>query len=88
MSEKYDLTQLFVCANFACEAARVAKVESAVNWGDLSCREAARVETDKGEVYYQVLIEEASPEAANFHGFISSYLAEQGFKDVVVITEW
>jgi hypothetical protein len=88
MSEKkYDLTQLLVCANFACEAARVAKVNSEVNWGDLECRAAAYVFTDKG-LHYEVQIEEAAPDAGKFQAFVAEYLEKQGFKDVVVLTEW
>ena len=69
----------------ACDAANPI-VQDAVNWGDLGCVEASVVVSLK-EIYF-VLIEEASPDAWEFHKFIGEYLRERGFENVRVQTEW
>jgi hypothetical protein len=71
----------------ACEAAR-GKVDDSVNWGDLGCVEASIVVPLEGEPYYQVIIEEASPDACDFRLFISNYLEYRGFPNATVVTEW
>ena len=59
-----------------------------VNWGDLSCRQAAWVVTDDGSAYAEVLIEEASPDATEFRETIRCELARRGYPGVQVVTEW
>lgn len=60
----------------------------AINWADLSCRQAAWVTTDEGESYAEVLIEEADPEASEFRAAVRAELVKTGWPDVRVVTEW
>ena len=60
----------------------------AINWADLSCRQASLVVTDAGESYTEVLIEEAAPDATKFQQAVASELALAGWPDVRVVTEW
>lgn len=70
----------------ACKFAK-GKVQGGVNWGDLHCIEASLVISLEGEAYFQVSIEEASPDAHEFREFIHKYLEERGYI-VHVLTEW
>ena len=63
-------------------------IEGAINWGDLGCTEAARVETDDGHVYLRVEIEEASSASIALIGYVTEKLALAGWPDVQVVTEW
>jgi hypothetical protein len=66
-------------------------VDDAVNWGDLGCIAAERVEVladDVVNVEWRVIIEEAAPDAYAFRALISEELAKRGFGRVVVVTEW
>jgi hypothetical protein len=66
-------------------------VEDAVNWADLGCICAERVETICGEavdVEWRVIVSEASPDAYKFREAVSEALARRGFPSVVVVTEW
>lgn len=70
----------------ACEFAN-GKVGDAVNWADLNCVEALLVVSLDGDVYFQVTVSEASPQASDFQEFVRKYLEDRGFK-ARVITEW
>lgn len=71
----------------ACDAANPT-VRDAVNWGDLGCVESSLVIPLDGEPHFQVLVEEASPDAAEFQEFVRKYLEARGFPNVTVLTEW
>lgn len=63
--------------------------EEPINWGDLSTRVVRFVVDDGGHAYYEVVIEEASPNACdNFCLHIQRWLAERNYPDVEVTTEW
>jgi hypothetical protein len=78
-----DLDRL---ADDACDAANPI-IQDSVNWGDLGCVEASVV-VSLDEIYYQVLIEEASPDAYDFQRFVRDYLRERGFGNVRVHRNW
>jgi hypothetical protein len=60
-----------------------------VNWADLRCTEAAWIVTDfGGDGRVQVTVEEASPEVSLFRDAVSAALAQSGWPDVSVLTEW
>jgi hypothetical protein len=59
-----------------------------VNWAHLGCVRASAVTDDSGESYYQVLIEEAAPEASELRAAVYAGLAEAGWTKVEVLTEW
>ena len=86
----YDLTKLHEAGERAARAAYKAtpRVDGAINWGDLHCVAALRVEYHWGEIEYRVEIEEAAPDNAALQGFIHARLEEDGFPDVAVYTEW
>ena len=88
MTEQQRLQHLRRLANEALDAAEVAGIEDAVNWGNLSCVEAALVLTDEGRSSYWVIIEGASPDAYNLVTYVEDWLAKRGWTDVVVLTEW
>lgn len=85
---EYDLKALRKCADAATDAAHLVdgSINWCVNWGDLSCISAQKYDNDDGNAGYRVIIEEAS--CYYLATFIESYLAEHGFHDVEVITEW
>ena len=60
----------------------------AINWGDLSCTEAAWCQTDSGLSYVRVMIEECSPTCMKLPELVTTQLAELGFPDVRVETQW
>lgn len=60
----------------------------AVNWADLHCVAALRVENQDGEVSWRVEIEEVAPDAVDLQRFVHSKLEEAGFFDIEVFTEW
>ena len=88
MTEQQRLQHLRRLANDALDAAEAAGIEDAVNWGDLSCVEAALVLTDEGRSYYRVMIEEASPDAYKLGVYVRDWLAKRGWTDVEGLTEW
>lgn len=59
-----------------------------INWANLRCLEASYVQTDDGRKYYRVVIESAAPGCSEFRAYVAERLAESGFKDVEVVTEW
>ena len=62
---------------------------AAVNWGDLGCTDVEeRTSLLTGSKLITVIIEEASPEAAQLIKFVSHALEQHGYKDVYVCTEW
>ena len=87
-TEQQRLQHLRRLTNEALHAAEAAGIADAVNWGDLSCVEAALVLTDEGRSYYRVMIEEASPDAYKLGVYVRDWLAKRGWTDVEVLTEW
>lgn len=63
-------------------------INEAINWADLRCVEARCVLTDQGDQYLEVIIEEASPDAAKLQDAIRGGLERKGWEGVVVVTEW
>jgi hypothetical protein len=64
-------------------------IEGAINWGDLHCCDAVHCRSvHDDDEWYEVLIEEVSPDAYKLGIEISARLAQQGFKDVRVRCEW
>lgn len=87
----YDLKELFAAADKACEIAyenRNRMPDSSVNWGDYHCASAERIEDQDGCISYRVQIEEASPDNYEVQKYMGERLAEMGFPDVEVVTEW
>jgi len=65
------------------------QIEGAINWADLSCTEARLVITGDGKAHWQVIIEEASPEANNLKAEVSDQLSNLHWTPYVeVLTEW
>ena len=62
--------------------------DTAVNWGDFHCMEAAIVFPSTGISYYKVLFEEAHPGNPRVHEFISAYLKKRGWEGVKIEMEW
>ena len=84
------LRNLKAAADKAIESAQAnkRKLDGAINWGDLGCICAEHVVDQDGDESYRVAISEAAPENWRFHRFIRERLAEAGFPDVSVVTEW
>ena len=62
--------------------------DACVNWADLSCTQAARGETQFGQEFWAVSIEEASPDNFDFQLEIQTRLEGMGYDLVQVTTEW
>jgi len=60
----------------------------AINWGDLSCKEASFCINQNGFEYYDVLICEASPDAIKFQNEVYDRLLAIWNIPVIVQTEW
>ena len=84
------LEDLKKVAQDACEeACDHTDIAGAVNWGDLSCRDAEYYVASVGlSTGYRVYIEEASPSASELRDFIFEYLGDRGYKEVEVILDW
>ena len=59
-----------------------------VNWASLHCYSARAWTDDEGQTGVTVEIEEASPDAIELHGYVSSELEKRGWPHVEVRTEW
>ena len=64
------------------------KVDDAVNWGDLTCIDAWLCLGRGGDRWYAVCITEADPCATRFQECVRQKLAERGYENVEVYTEW
>ena len=58
-----------------------------INWGGMGVLDASKRISREGKSW-QVLIDEVAPDAHEFQNAVSQNLAERGFPDVEVITEW
>lgn len=83
-----ELIKLHMDTNAILGALDRSSIDDAVNWGDLSCVEAARVSDQDGYSYLQVRISEAAPDADKLSEAVREKLAEKGWDDVTVLTEW
>lgn len=59
----------------------------AVNWADLMCVDVS-VSLTGQDLEWTATVEEASPDASKFCIVIANKLAERGFPNVYVRTEW
>lgn len=59
----------------------------AVNWADLMCVEVG-VSLTGDELEWTATVEEASPDSAEFAVLIAGKLADRGFPNVCIRTEW
>jgi hypothetical protein len=62
--------------------------KAAINWGDLGCRAIYMSVDDEGDTRYLIIVEEAAPGESEFCLYIANKLAELGWPNVEVITEW
>ena len=70
-------------------AERATEFWEIVNWLDLHCAEARLVSRDDDSSYLEVLIEQAMPDyCTQFSNAVQAGLAEAGWPDVSVRTEW
>lgn len=65
-----------------------AEIDGAVNWADLSGVAAGVMVDREGNATPTVIIEEASPNAAELQAYVRARLKERGFGDIAVQTEW
>jgi hypothetical protein len=63
-------------------------IDDAFNPSDLKCIDAQWVVSVDGDSYYRVVISEASPDASKLRRHVFEQLAERGFHEVEVTTEW
>lgn len=85
-----DLHVLQAAAERACQAAvdAVERLPGAINWGDLHCVSAQRVENERGDVWYRVEIEEAGHGSSELCQFVVERLAAEGFNDIEIVCDW
>lgn len=62
--------------------------KDAVNWASLRCIEARESVNHKGERNFEVLIEEAAPDAYEFQQDVMRRLHDAGFHGIEVMTDW
>jgi hypothetical protein len=64
-------------------------LDDAVNWGDIHVYDVVRCESCDGDGWWEIHIEEAAPDAADFctviHEYISARISGIGIR---IITEW
>ncbi len=67
-------------------------INGAVNWGDLDCVSAEKVESmdafGNANMAWRVIVEEAAPSAYELGSAIHTALAAEGFKNVEVHLDW
>ena len=59
-----------------------------INWADLRCVRVVQWIDDSGDGGITVEIEEASPDASEFHRWIQENIKERTGFNVSVVTEW
>lgn len=64
------------------------RLQDAVNWADLSCRETMLIIADDGDARLAVSIEECSPDANKLRQAVWDGLEAAGWKDIEVDLEW
>jgi hypothetical protein len=69
----------------ACDEAIHKDFEESINYADLCCVDVAMSLRTQN---YLVYIEEASPDCPKFQQYVYDKLAEAGFADVEIRTEW
>lgn len=88
MADTYSLVALMEETNKILGDLEPGEVDGAINWGDLGCMDALHQENVHGESNYRVIIQEASPDAYHLQEYVAKTLAERGFINVEVDTEW
>lgn len=84
LTKLYDATSRILAELVASDV----RIEGAINWGNLYCACVVACLNNDGETWNEVHINEASPAAYKLSQYVSGKLAEAGFPDVVVKTEW
>lgn len=82
-----DLERLQEETNYILMAADCV-IDDAYNPGDLKCIDAQWVVDVEGHAYHRVVVSEASPDASKLRQHVFEQLAEKGFPEVEVVTEW
>lgn len=80
-----------VADNAICEYVRDIdnQPEEALNLADLGARCVRFCVNDYGDVWYEVVIEEASPDGCqNFNNYITGKIRDSGFIKTHSVTEW
>jgi hypothetical protein len=63
-------------------------IKGPINWGDLSCFGAEVYVNDDGDTGYRVWIAEVGSDSVEFQLAVQQALAQIGFQDIAVATEW
>jgi hypothetical protein len=81
-----DLRVLQAAAERACQAAvdAVERLPGAINWGNLHCVSAQRVQNERGDKWYRVEIREAEHGSSELCQFVAERLAVEGFNDIEI----
>ena len=84
----YDLAVLKYEADLIVKAIVPGSFGGAINWADLSCVSARFCRDSEDSEWYEVQIEEASPEASILREYIGTEMEKREFVNIVVITDW
>jgi hypothetical protein len=89
-SDEY-LKRLYADANAVIADLNKFAIRGPVNWADLGCVEARHVTAHCGDYdveSYEIIVEEAGPEATELQTAIALGLVEKGHVGINVVTEW
>jgi len=85
----YSIHRLLKLATAACKHIDKYGIEGAKLYTGLSCVDVSKCQNTDSEVYYVVVIEEASPDAYELCVAIQDFIRDAGFKGAVEVrTEW
>lgn len=86
----YSLKELRAAADEACVAAigDYDVMRDNMFDEDMGCMEAREWRSDDGARGYEVHVSSAAPDAEGLKLFLRQALAERGFEDIEVLTEW
>lgn len=75
--------------NGAIVEAKLRRIEGGVNWADIGCSEVRIiVDTYDGALSLEAVVDEASPDADHFRGFLNARIKDLGWERAYVVTEW
>lgn len=80
-----NLQDLYTATNEVVKDAIKCKndIDGDINWGNLSCTEAAKIENNYGEAHYRVTIQECNPDNIELWDFIYRKLWEK-FPNIIL----